>query len=84
MRFVLKSYAGKLAVTVFPIKSILCNAFWLEWSLKVHSCKLYNDKFMNASTQKANTEIFAFVAAPVFKLLRCKVLFINRKDSRNC
>ena len=28
-------------------------------NLKVQSSKLYNDKFMTASTQKTNTEIFA-------------------------
>ena len=34
-------------------------------------------------TQTANTEIFAFIAVPVLKLSRCKVLFVNRKDNRN-
>ena len=37
-----------------------------------------------ASTQITNTEIFAFIAVLVFKLLSRKVLFINRKDNRNC
>ena len=39
---------------------------------------------MIASTQITNTEIFAFIAVPVFKLLSRKVLFINGKDNRNC
>ena len=39
---------------------------------------------MIASTQIANTEIFAFIAFVVFKLLSRKVLFINRKDNKNC
>ena len=39
---------------------------------------------MMASTQIRNTEIFAFIAAVVFKLLSRKVLFIDRKDNRNC
>ena len=52
--------------------------------LKVQSCKLYSSKYMIASTQKANTEIFAFIAVLVFKLLSRKVLFINRKGNRNC
>ena len=39
---------------------------------------------MIASKQKTSTKIFAFIAAPVFKLLSRKVLFINRKDNRNC
>ena len=39
---------------------------------------------MTASTQIPNTEIFAFIAVLVLKLLRCKVLLINRKDNRIC
>ena len=38
---------------------------------------------MVASTQTTNTEIFAFIAVLVFKLLGCKGLFINGKDNRN-
>ena len=47
--------------------------------LKPQSCKLYNDIYMIASAQITNTEIFAFVAVLVFKLLSRKVLFIKRK-----
>ena len=36
-----------------------------------------------ASTQITNTEIFAFIAILIFKLLNRKVLFINKKDNRN-
>ena len=39
---------------------------------------------MIASVQITNSEIFAFIAVLVFKLLSRKVLFTNRKDSRNC
>ena len=39
---------------------------------------------MIAITQIINTKIFAFIAVLVFKLLSRKVLFINRKDNRNC
>ena len=39
---------------------------------------------MIASAQITDTEIFAFVAVPGFKLLSRKVLFINRKDNKNC
>ena len=35
---------------------------------------------MIASRQVTNTEVFAFIAVLVFKLLSRKVLFINRKD----
>ena len=54
------------------------------FELKVQSCKLYNNKYMIASTQITNTEIFTFITSLVFKLLSRKVLFINRKDNRNC
>ena len=48
----------------------------------VQSCKLYN-KYMIASTQVTNNEIFPFIAVPVFKILSRKVLFMKRKDNRN-
>ena len=51
--------------------------------LKVQPYKFYNNKYMIALTQKANTEIQAFTAALVSKLLSRKVLFVNRKDNRN-
>ena len=57
---------------------------YFELMLKVQSCKLYNDKFVIASRQIPNTEIFAFIAVLVFKLSSCKSLFTNRKDNRNC
>ena len=41
-------------------------------------------KYMIASTQITNTEIFVCIAVLVFKLLSRKVLFINRKDNRHC
>ena len=39
---------------------------------------------MIALTQITNTGIFALIAVLVFKLLSRKVLFINRKDNKNC
>ena len=39
---------------------------------------------MIALTQITNTEISAFIAVLVLKLLSCKVLFKNRKYNRNC
>ena len=51
--------------------------------LKVQSCKLYNSKYMIASTQITNTEIFALISVLVFKLLSRKAFFINLKDNRN-
>ena len=57
-----------------------CNIF----NLKIQSCKLCDIKYMIASTQVTNTEISSFIAVLVFKLFSRKVLFINRKDNRNC
>ena len=51
-------------------------------NLKVESCKLHSKKYMIASTQITNNEIFAFIAV-FFKLLSRKFLFINKKDNRN-
>ena len=39
---------------------------------------------MSALTLITHTEVFAFAAVLVFKLLNHKILFINRKDNRNC
>ena len=39
---------------------------------------------MIPSTQITNTEVFAFAAVLVFKLLSRQVLFINEKGNRNC
>ena len=54
----------------------------ISLQLKVQSCKLHNNKYMIASTQKTNTEIFTFTTFLVFQLLSHKVMFINRKDNR--
>ena len=53
--------------------------FSLFFILKVHSCKLYNNKFMILSTQITNTVIFAFIAVLVFKLFSRKVFFYKQK-----
>ena len=39
---------------------------------------------MIASTKTTNTDSFAFITVLVFKVLCHKVLFIKRKDNRNC
>ena len=39
---------------------------------------------MITSTQIINMEIFAFIAVLVFKLLSREILFVNRKDYKNC
>ena len=57
---------------------------YLATLLKVQSCKLYNNKYVIASTQITDTEIFVFIAVIDFKLLSCKVLFLKRRDNRNC
>ena len=71
--------AGKYKDTVS-----LNDVFYKGPCLKVQSCNLYNSKYMIALIQITNTEIFAFTVVLVFKLLSRKVLFINRKDNRNC
>ena len=58
-------------------------SFTLIVVLKVQSCKLYNKK-CDASTQITSAEIFACISVLDFKLLNRKVLFINRKNNKNC
>ena len=48
-------------------------------NLKVQSCKLCNNKYMIASTQITNAEVFAFKPVLILKLSSRKVLFINKK-----
>ena len=62
----------------------LANTWDETRTLKLQSCKLYNYKYVNVSTQIANNEIFKFTAVLVLKLMSRKALFINRKDNRNC
>ena len=47
--------------------------------LKLQTYKLYINKYMIASTQVTNTEIFGFITALLFTLSSRKMLFINRK-----
>ena len=49
------------------------------YELKVPSYKLYNNKYMIASIQITNTEIFEFISVLVLKLLSRNGLFTNRK-----
>ena len=55
----------------------------IKYYLKVQSRKL-NNKHIITSTSITNTEVFESIAILVFKLLSREVLFINRKDNRNC
>ena len=48
-----------------PKMSLITRGFILQTDLKVHSCKLYNNKYMIASAQITNTEIFAYIAVLV-------------------
>ena len=48
-------------------------------NLKVPSYKLYNNKYMIASIQITNTEIFELISVLVLKLLSHNGLFTNRK-----
>ena len=71
-------------IKTFPKKDFEFEHLATFQILKIQPCKLYNDKYRIPSTQITNTEIFAFIAVRVFKLLSCKALLINRKDNRNC
>ena len=48
-----------------PKMSLITRGFILQTDLKVHLCKLYNNKYMIASAQITNTEIFAYIAVLV-------------------
>ena len=58
--------------------------YLLPQALNVQSCKWYNSKSMTTSAQITNTETFVFMALLVFKLFSRKILYINRKNNRNC
>ena len=64
-----------------------CENCKLKITLSGKAFKLYNSKYMMASTQITNTEVFPIIVVIVvivFKLLSRKVLFINRKNNKNC
>ena len=88
-----KIFPRKNFVAIYEIKPVLTldkpsyvgfSIFDLSKLLEVHSCKLYYNKYMIALTKIANTEVFAFIVALVFKLLNRKVLLTSIKDNRNC
>ena len=93
-QFSIKSCCGKPSskISEYPFKqneNMLIQICWYYTyfhynSLKVQSCKLYNNKYMITPTKITNTEIFASSAVLVFKLFSSKVLFTNWKDNRNC
>ena len=74
-----------LEIDIFLLANRTSEIYTKDFSnLKLQSCKLYNNIYTIASTQITKTEIFAFIAILFFKLLSRKILFINRKDNRNC
>ena len=89
------SHSNQPSVLLFDLVHKQCNGIIEGWLhcltseskgrflvnnlLKVHSCKLSNNKYTMASTQITNPEIFAFTAVLVFKLLSPKVLFIKEE-----
>ena len=52
--------------------------------IKIQSCDLYNNKYMIASIQITQNEVFTSIAVEAFKLVGNRVLFIDKKDNRNC
>ena len=71
LRFILLANAEEVTRS-FSVKALF---------FKVQSCQLCNNKYI-ASSQITNTEIFAFIAALVFRLLSREVLIINKKNIR--
>ena len=57
-------------MTCGKIFEVFVTIFWTldVIRLKKQLCKSYTKKYMIASTQTTNTEIFAFIAALIFKL----------------
>ena len=51
--------------------------------IKIQSCDLYNNKYMIASIQITQNEVFTSRAVEAFKLVGNRVLFIDKKDNRN-
>ena len=76
-----------ILLEILPVVTFLKNISMLgsgiNSSLKLQSCKLYDNNYMIAWTQ-INTKICAFIAVLVLKLVSGEVLFINAKDNRNC
>ena len=50
----------------------------------IESCKFYFKKYITVLLQTTNTEIFVIITVLVFKLFYRTVLFINKKDNKNC
>ena len=77
--FLLKSQEKEIPAQLFSCE--FC-AIFKNTLLKVPSCKLCNNKITIASTQIPNTEIFAFIAVLVLKLLSRILLqyFFNLHD----
>ena len=53
----------------------------LDFQLKVQSYKSYNNKYMIASIQTTNTEVFPFISVLVLKLLSQKSLVYKQKKT---
>ena len=73
--FILKSNTKK----AIALKSLRLNCSDIT-QVKGTVMQIIYNKYMIVSTQITNTEIFAFIAALIFKLLSRKVLFINKND----
>ena len=78
-KFLLKSNTKK----AIALKSLRLNCSDIT-QVKGTVMQIIYNKYMIVSTQITDTEIFAFIAVLIFKLLSRKVLFINKNDNRNC
>ena len=78
----LKDYAYLIHLQVSSFSKLKVSTFYAI--LKVQLFRIYNTKYMIASTQITNTEVLIFIAVLVYTSLSRRVLFINKKDNRNC
>ena len=67
-----------------PRRYLQIRAQVFESYIKGAVMQIAYNKYLIASTRITNTEVYAFTAILVSTLMIRKVLFINRKDNRNC
>ena len=77
--FTIHDFAIQNSSIVMLIKSEITDK---RLKSKVQSCKLYNSKYIIASTQITNTGSFEFMTVLLFKLLSRKVLFLSYKTGK--
>ena len=69
----------RISICCFKFNSFHRMSKIIVYLLKVQICKSYNNKYIIALKQIANTEILETIVVLVFKLLSRKLLFTDRK-----